>query len=265
MDIGTAKPSPSERRLVPHHLFDIINPTDEFSLAQYQQLAYQVIHDIHQRRKLPMLVGGSGQYVWAVLEGWEIPLIPPNPELRANFEKVASDQGIEELYRRLQLVDPAAALKIDKRNIRRVIRALEVSLQAGVPFSELRVKKTPDFNTIIIGLTAERAELYRRIDSRVDDMVRLGLIAETGKLVQMGYDFTLPSLDSIGYRQIGLMLKGQISQDEAIRQIKVDNHRFVRHQYAWFRLKDKRIHWFNIGNDIQSEVMMLLANFLGVS
>jgi len=262
MDIGTAKPSPEDRKLVPHHLFDILNPSDDFSLAQYQQLAYQTIRDIHKRRKLPFLVGGSGQYVWAVLEGWQIPRIPPDLKLRNNLEKVASNQGAEELYQRLQEIDPAAALKIDKRNIRRVIRALEVSLQARVPISKLQVKKSPDFKTLIIGLSAARAELYRRIDSRVVDMARQGLVAETEKLAQQGYDFSLPSLASIGYRTVALMLKGEIDQEEALRRIKADNHRLVRHQYAWFRLKDKRIHWFNIGVQTPSEIMMLLSDFL---
>ncbi len=262
MDIGTAKPSPEDRKQVPHHLFDILNPSDDFSLAQYQQLAYQAIRDIHNRRRLPFLVGGSGQYVWAVLEGWNIPRVPPDFELRSNLEKVASNQGAEELYQRLQEIDPASALKIDKRNIRRVIRALEVSLQARVPLSRLQVKKTPDFETLIIGLTAARAELYRRIDSRVVDMARQGLIAETEKLAQRGYDFSLPSLASIGYRTVALMLKGEIDLEEALRRIKVDNHRLVRHQNAWFRLKDKRIHWFNIGAQTPSEVMMLLSNYL---
>jgi len=262
MDIGTAKPSPEDRKQVPHHLFDILDPSDDFSLAQYQQLAYQAIRDIHKRRKLPFLVGGSGQYVWAVLEGWQIPRIPPDLKLRNNLEKVASNQGAEELYQKLQEIDPAAALKIDKRNIRRVIRALEVSLQARVPISKLQVKKTPDFETLIIGLTAARAELYRRIDSRVVDMAGQGLVAETEKLAQQGYDFSLPSLTSIGYRTVALMLKGEIDQQEAMRRIKADNHRFVRHQYAWFRLKDKRIHWFNVGAQTPSEIMMLLSDFL---
>jgi tRNA dimethylallyltransferase len=265
LDIGTAKPSPGEFALVPHHVFDIINPSADFSLAQYQGLAYKAIHDIHGRQKLPLLVGGSGQYVWAVLEGWEIPRIPPDPELRSNLQKMAREYGIEELYRSLQEVDPAAASKIDRRNVRRVIRALEVSIQAKTPLSQLQVKNPPDFDALIIGLTAERAELYRRTDSRVEDMVRRGFIEEARKLVQMGYDFGLPSLNSIGYKQIGLILKGQISQEEAVKQIKIDNHRFVRHQYAWFRLKDKRIHWFDIGSEIEPEVMTMLADFLNIN
>ena len=144
MDIGTAKPTPYELAAVTHHLYNIIDPDEDFSLAQYQELAYKAINEIHSRNKIPFLVGGSGQYVWAVLEGWEIPRVPPNPELRDKLEKIANDSGIDELYRQLQEIDPIAAQKIDKRNIRRVIRALEVSLQAKKPFSELGKKYQPN-------------------------------------------------------------------------------------------------------------------------
>jgi tRNA dimethylallyltransferase len=262
MDIGTAKPPLQEMSLVTHHLFDIIDPDEDFSLAQYQEMAYKVIDDIHSRNKTPFLVGGSGQYVWAVLEGWEIPRIPPNLELRKDLENKAANNGIDDLYRQLQGIDPVASQKIDKRNIRRVIRALEVSLQAKTPISELQKKKTPDYGTLIIGLTAERAELYQKIDLRVDQMVQQGLIEETKILLEKGYNCNLPSMSSIGYRQIGMILKGEMNQEEAIRQIKTDSHRFVRHQYAWFRLKDERINWFNVKNGIELEVMNLISNSL---
>jgi tRNA dimethylallyltransferase len=262
MDIGTAKPTREELASVPHHLYDIINPDQDFSLAQYKVLVGKSIHDIQERNKIPLLVGGSGQYLWAVLEGWEIPHIPPDPELRQKLETIAVEKGVNELYMQLEQIDPVAARKIEKHNMRRIIRALEVYSQAGVPFSELRRKKAPDYQTIIIGLTAARKELYRRVDDRVDEMIRLGLITEVAKLKRMGYDFHLPSLHSIGYNQIGRLLRGELSQEEAIRQFKTDNHRFVRHQYAWFRLKDKRIHWFDVDSEIKIEVMTLVVNLL---
>ncbi len=260
MDIGTAKPSPEELALVPHHLFDIINPDADFSLAEYQKLAYKTIRDIHERGKIPFLVGGSGQYIWAVLEGWEIPRVPPDPELRKQLEKSAGEDGIEGLYQRLQEVDPEAARKIDKRNVRRVIRALEVSLVANIPFSALRRKRPPGYHLLVIGLTAERSELYRRIDSRVDRMIREGLVDEVLNLQKMGYKMSLPALSSIGYQQIGKMLGGEINLAEAVRQIKTGTHRFARHQYAWFRLADRRIVWFDIMNDPGPEILQLTAN-----
>ncbi len=262
MNIGTAKPSKEELEQVPHHLFNIIDPDEVFSLAQYQDLANKSIKSIQKRQSLPVLVGGSGQYIWAVVEGWEIPRIPPDQEFRRSLEKLASENGIDYLYQRLTDSDPVAAKKIDQRNIRRVIRAMEVAHEAQEPISKLQNKKAPDFNILIIGLTAEREVLYQRIDFRVDDMIRRGLINEINKLNQMNYGFELSSMNSIGYKQIGSNLRGEISQEEAIRQIKTNSHRFVRHQYAWFHLDDPRIHWFNIQNEIETEIFSLVANFL---
>lgn len=257
MDIGTAKPSPEKRASVPHHLFDIVNPDESFSLAQYQEMAYRVIDEIHQRRRLTFLVGGSGQYVWAVLEGWRTPQVPPDLEFRQKLETRQPD----ELYQELLRVDPATAQKIDPHNVRRVIRALEVNRQTGVPFSKLQLKKPPSFESFIIGLTLERKELYRRIDHRVDEMTAKGLIAEVENLLKMGYGLDLPAMSSIGYKQIGMFLKGEISREDAIQQIKYESHRFVRHQYAWFRLEDKRIHWFNAQNQAYPELETAVADF----
>jgi tRNA dimethylallyltransferase len=262
MDIGTAKPSVEDMATVPHHLFNIIDPDDDFSLAQYQEIAYKCIRDIQKRNRVPFLVGGSGQYVRAILEGWEIPRIPPDPEFRKNLESMAAENGGDVLYQRLQELDPAAALKIDKRNIRRVIRALEVRQNVDVPKSITQRKRPPAFKTLIIGLTAERSSLYQRVDSRVEEMIKQGFVGEVEKLLRIGYNFDLSSMNSIGYNQIGMLLRKEVDLEEASRQMKVDNHRFIRHQYAWFRLKDARIKWFDIENDIKPELMLLLANFL---
>jgi len=262
MDIGTAKPSPKELSLVPHHLINIVNPDEVFSLAQYQELVYQAIKGIHQRHKLPLLVGGSGLYIWAVLEGWRIPPVPPDSEFRRSLEEKAANTEPEELYRELMRVDPVAAQKIDPRNVRRVIRALEVYGKTRTPFSQLQDKEAPSFNTLIIGLTADRAELYRRIDLRVDKMIEQGLVTEVEKLVNMGYDFNLPAMSGIGYKQIGQFLKGELTLAYAIQQIKFETHRFVRHQYTWFRLKDDRIHWFDISGQVDSEIKTTLAKFI---
>ena len=263
MSIGTAKPGPKELSLVPHHLIGIVNPDESFSLAQYQALAYQTIRDIQQRHKLPLLVGGSGLYVWAVLDGWKIPPVPPDLEFRQRLEKKAATTGVDELYQELRKVDPNAAQKIDPRNVRRVIRALEVYQKTKTSFSQLQGKKAPSFNILIIGLTADRAELYRRIDLRIDAMIGQGLVAEVEKLLQMGYDFNLPAMSSIGYKQIGMFLKDELTLTMAIQQIKNETHRFVRHQYAWFRLTDERIHWFDIKAQADSDIEATLTKFLG--
>ena len=262
MDIGTAKPSREELSLVPHHLINIVNPDEDFSLAQYQELAYKAIADIQQRNKLVLLVGGSGLYIWSVVEGWGIPQVPPDPEFRHSLEERAASIGKDELYQELVEVDPVAAGRIDRRNVRRMIRALEVHKSTETPFSELQHKKAPPFNTIIIGLTADREELYRRIDARVDDMIKQGLIEEVRKLVNMGYDHNLPAMSGIGYKQIGMFLKGGLTLAGAIQQIKFETHRFVRHQYNWFRLKDDRIKWFDIQANVDSQITTLLAEFI---
>ena len=262
MDIGTAKPTHQELSLVAHHLLDIINPDEDFSLAQYQQLAYRAIDDIQKRNKLPLLVGGSGLYVWAVLEGWEIPEVPPDIELRRSLEEKAAKGETEELYRELTKIDPVAAQSIDRRNVRRLIRALEVSESAGVPFSRLQRKKAPPFNTLIIGLTAERTELYRRTDLRVDRIIEQGLVEEVRKLADMGYDLSLPAMSGIGYKQIGMFLNGEMTLEEAVWQTKTETHRLVRRQYNWFRLKDERIHWFDIQEEVEPEILKLVARFI---
>ena len=262
MDIGTAKPGREELSLIPHHLINIVNPDEDFSLAQYQKLAYRAIGDIHQRNKLPILVGGSGMYVWSVLEGWGIPRVPPDLEFRHSLEEKAARVGEDELYQELEEIDPVAAQRIDQRNVRRTIRALEVHRGTQTPFSQLQYKEAPPFHTLIIGLTADRVELYRRIDLRVDEMLKQGLVAEVEKLVNMGYDFTMPAMSGIGYKQIGMFLNEELTLATAIQQIKFETHRFVRHQYNWFQLKDERIKWFDIQGRLDSEITALLASFI---
>jgi len=262
MDIGTAKPSPQELSLVPHHLVNIVNPDEDFGLAQYQQLAYKAINDIQQRNKLALLVGGSGLYIWAVLEGWGIPQVPPDLEYRHNIEEKAARVGTDELYQELMKVDPEAAMRIGRRNVRRIIRALEVYRSAGTPFSQLQHKQAPPFNTFIVGLTTDRVELYRRIDLRVDRMIEQGLVEEVEKLVNMGYNFNLPAMSGIGYKQIGMFLRSELTLASAIEQIKFETHRFVRHQYSWFHLKDDRIQWFDTQGEVELQITTPIAKFI---
>ena len=244
MDIGTAKPTPEERRLVPHHLIDIVAPDEPFGLAQYQSLAYAAIEDILSRGRLPFLVGGTGQYVRAVVEGWGIPRVPPDWALREELYRQAEREGPAVLHARLQELDPVAAQRIDPRNVRRVIRALEVCLHTGEPISKLQQRRPPPYHIVQIGLTMPRSSLYRRIDERVERMLAAGLVAEVERLVARGYDYSLPSMSGLGYRQIGAYLRGEISLEEAVHLIKRETRRFVRQQYNWFRLDDERIHWF---------------------
>jgi len=258
MDIGTAKPSKEEQALVPHHLIDMVNPDEDFSLAQYQGLAYRAIEDIKQRGKRAILAGGSGLYVWAVLEGWMIPKVAPDLRLRQRLEMVERD----ELYRELAQIDPVAAQRIDPRNVRRIIRAIEVYRQTKVPFSQLQLKTKTQFDSLIIGLTADREELYRRIDLRVDEMIKAGLVDEVKGLIDRGYNLSLPAMSGIGYKQIAMYLRGELTLPLAIQQIKFETHRLARHQYSWFRLKDDRIRWFDIKGDVDLPIAAQVGKFI---
>ena len=260
MDIGTAKPTPDEQVLVPHHLIDMVDPDQNFSLAIYQKEARKAMKLIQQEGKPAFLVGGSGLYVWSILEGWRIPPVPPDPSLRKELEARAESKGAEVLYEELRQLDPAAAQRIDPRNVRRVIRAIEVCRQ-GKPFSQLQ-RKEPFVNSLVIGLTTERTRLYQRIDARVDSMMEKGLLAEVEGLVAQGYGFDLPSMSGLGYKQIGLFILRKMDLPAAVQQIKSDTHRFARHQYNWFRLQDKRINWFETEKGTVKAIEHLVQQFL---
>jgi len=246
MDIGTNKPSLAERASVLHHVIDVIEPDEDFSLAMYHQLATEALKAIKQKGKLPLLVGGSGLYVWSLVEGWKIPQVPPDQKLRRQLEDRAEQEGNHSLYQELQDIDPVAAAKINPSNIRRIIRALEIYHTTGQPPSQLQRKEAPGFPIMVIGLTRKRSELYRKIDWRVDKMIQMGLVEEVEQLLKKSYSPALPSMSGIGYKQIGQFLRGEMTLPQAIDKIKYENHRLARHQYAWFRLSDSRIHWFDV-------------------
>lgn len=259
MDIGTAKPTMAERTAVPHHLIDICDPDDTLTLGQYQRLAYETINDIISLGRLPVLVGGTGQYVMAVVEGWGIPEVAPHPALRRQLELL----GPAELARWLQLLDPPAAKRIDPRNVRRVVRALEVIFVSGRPISELQQKDPPPYNIHIVGLFRHRTSLYDRIDSRVDTMLANGLVEEVTKLREQGYTAQIPAMSGLGYRQILTYLRGEMTLEEAVDRIKFETHRFARQQATWFRQDDPRIHWIDASaNDPLEDIRVAVASWL---
>lgn len=262
MDVGTDKPTEEQRKLVPHHLVDIVSPDDEFTLAQYQDSAYQAIEDVLSRGKVPFLVGGTGLYVRAVLEGFVIPRVRPNPPLREKLREEAEREGAEALHDRLQKVDPEAASRIDARNVRRVVRALEVYEELGRPISSVQERRPPPYRILKIGLTMPREQLYRRIDERVDSMVERGLLSEVQELVAEGYGYDLPAMSGLGYRQMGMYLRSEVDLPTAISQIKTQTHRFVRQQYKWFRLDDDTIQWFDMADEPHHEIKALILEFL---
>jgi tRNA dimethylallyltransferase len=247
MDIGTAKPTAEQRALVPHHLLDVVNPDENLSVSLYQAMAYEAIDAIQARGCIPFLVGGTGQYITAVTEGWNIPEIPPNPILRAELEVFARNEGRDALLQRLAQLDPATAQTIDPHNIRRVVRAIEVSVESGQPFSELQQKHPPPYTILEYGLTMAREALYKQADQRVDQMMKQGFLDEVRRLLDMGFDRSLPSTSGLGYAQLAGHILDHVPLDHAIANTKHATHDFIRRQYTWFRGHDRGIVWHNAG------------------
>ncbi|MBL8156211.1 MAG: tRNA (adenosine(37)-N6)-dimethylallyltransferase MiaA [Anaerolineae bacterium] len=262
MDIGTAKPTREQQGRVRHHLIDLIDPDVNLSLAQYQKMAVEVIRQLHGEGRLPLLVGGTGQYITAILEGWTVPEIPPNGALRSELEVFAQERGSMALHERLALVDPVAAARIDHRNVRRVIRALEVCMSAGQPMSQLQQKSPPPYRVLHLGLTLDRAALYERADQRVDEMIHSGLVEEVRGLLKRGYDRKLPSMSGIGYQQICEHLLDGIELEKAIASTKNATHDFIRRQYTWFRGHDPGILWHNSSSIESSQIVTLVERWL---
>ncbi len=249
MSIGTAKPTPAEQLAARHHLIDIVDPDQPFSLADYQAAANATIADIQARGRLPMLVGGTGLYVRAVTEGLNVPAVPPNEPLRTELSERVLHLGLDWLVAEVRRVDPVTAER-ESANPRRLIRALEVHRATGRPFSELQTRTPPAYQQVWLGLTTERQELYHRVDDRVDAMIAAGLVDEVRRLLDMGFGWDLPSMSSLGYRQVGEYLRGECDLPTAIQRIKHATHAFIRHQYNWFRLSDPRIRWLQPGTSI---------------
>jgi tRNA dimethylallyltransferase len=262
MDIGTAKPAPQARARVPHHLVDIADPDETVGLAEFQERAIAAIADVHGRGKLPLLVGGTGQYVRAVVKGWRVPRVPPDAGLRAELEAQAAREGHEALHARLARMDPVAAGRIDPRNVRRVIRALEVCTLTGRPISEQQGKEPPPYRILQIGLTMEREPLYARADARIEAMMAAGLEAEVRRLVEAGYGWDLPAMSGLGYVQFEPYLAGQVTLDEVVAEIKRATRRFIRHQYNWFRPSDPTIQWFDAADTSPAEIEAVVRAWL---
>jgi tRNA dimethylallyltransferase len=251
MDIGTAKPKADfglstldfGRQVyvvdgIPHHLMNIIDPGEDFSLADYKKLALSAINDVLSREKLPIIVGGTGLYIRAIVDNLDIPKVGPNKQLRRQLGK----KKLPELAEMLAKMDPATAKKIDLRNPRRVLRALEVFILSGKSFARQRTKSAPLFNALRIGIDLPRADLFKRIDYRVDEQIKNGLVKETENLVKQKYGWNLPSMSGIGYKQIGLYLRGEDSLDKAVAALKRDTRRYAKRQMTWFG-RDKKIKW----------------------
>lgn len=246
-DIGVAKPTQAERRGVPHHLIDIADPTDDVFLATYQRLASGIIDRLTDAGTVPVLVGGTPLYMNALLEGWNIPEVPPNPGLRAALEAEARTEGLAVLTARLATIDPTTAAT-SGQNERRVIRALEVFEATGRPISELQGKGPRPYRTLELGLRMPRALLHAAIDRRVDAQIEAGLVHEVEGLLAQGIPVDAPAMTSLGYRQLAPHLLGEITLEEAVARTKFAIHRYVRHQETWLR-RNPRIVWLDVTED----------------
>jgi tRNA dimethylallyltransferase len=246
MDIGTAKPSSTEQARVPHHLVDVADPDEIWSLARFQEEADRIIHEIYARERIPFLVGGTGQYIRAVSEGWQPPSQPADTRLREAIEHWGQEIGPLELYHRLETLDAEAAANIQYQNMRRTVRALEVIFQTGRKFSQQRRKGAARYSLLQLGFIRPRAELYARIDARIDQMISSGFVEEVKMLLDKGYDPALPNLSAIGYREMIAYLQGKMSFDEAVMLMKRQTRQFVRRQANWFKPTDENIHWFDL-------------------
>lgn len=258
MDIATAKPTPAERARVPHHLLDVAEPDQPYSLAMYQAAALAAIADIIQRGRLPLLVGGAGLYVSAVCDGLMLPDVPPDPELRDTLEARARQDGWQALQPLLRAVDPTSADRIDPRNVRRVIRALEVHHVTGRPFSSWQTPGPSPVEAIRVGLALERERLRDRIDARIDSWLAGGLIDEVRALLERGYAPDLPSMSGLGYREIAAYVRGEISLDDARDRMRIATHQYAKRQMIWFR-RDPRITWFDGDRVTVDDVLPLLG------
>jgi tRNA dimethylallyltransferase len=262
MNIGTDKPTAIQRSQVPHHLIDVADPQKNWSLAQYKRRADLVIGQIQARDRLPILVGGTGQYVTAVLEGWTPPPAAETEDLRRELEAYAASHGAGSLHARLAAVDPERAAQLDPANIRRVVRALEVYDITGARASTLPGAKPPSYPILRLGLNRPRSALYERIDHRIDRMLESGLVEEVQRLLDQGLTPDDPPMSAIGYRQIAKHVLGAQSLEESVRESRRLSRQLVRRQANWFKADDPQIEWFEANNDPASHMLARIEDWL---
>ena len=264
MSVGTGKPAPADLTTVPHHLIDVAEPDERYNLARFLAEARKAVANIAARGATPVIVGGTGQYVWGLAEGWHAPAVPPNPPLRAELAEEARQHGPDALHERLRTVDARAADAIDPRNVRRVVRALEVWQETGTPFSRQRRKSPPDFEPVLLGIAPERAALRQRAADRVDAMLGGGWPEEVRQLLRTGYGPDLPSFSSVGYREVAAYVQGNMTLDETAERVKSATYRLVRRQATWFKATDDRIAWSPGAGSLTARALTLIVSQAGI-
>lgn len=256
LDIGTSKPTPEELALIPHHLIDVCPPEHEFSVGEYKKLARQAITAVLQRKKLPFLVGGSGLYLDAVAGGLAIPAIAANAKLRAKLET----KSFAALYTQLRRLDSVLAKTIDRHNKRRLVRALEVCLATGKPFSTLRKKEASPYNSLWLAIAWPRLQLYQRIDRTIDRMMAQGLKKEVASLIKDGISSTRLLSLGLEYRFISEVVTGRLAEAAAVQKLKFASHQYAKRQLTWFK-RNKAIHWLP-PDSAESESRQLIEKWL---
>lgn len=248
MDIGSAKITKDEMEDIPHHLIDIVLPNEEFTVANFKDRSIELIKDINSRGKLPIVAGGTGLYINSLVYNLNFAQVAPNDELRERLELLGNEYGNEYLHQELQKIDFESAERISVNDRKRIIRAIEIFEVTGKPMSEYNKNfRIPidDYNLVMIGLNMDRAELYNRINARVDIMIKEGLIDEVKGLLEMGYNKELVSMKGIGYKEVVMYLEGAISLDKSVELIKQGTRNYAKRQLTWFR-RDNRIKWVNV-------------------
>lgn len=261
LDIGTAKPTPAERARVPHHLIDVLDPQERWTVADFQQAALGAIEAVHARGRLPILVGGTGFYIQAVVDGLSLTRVAPDEELRRHLKARAAEEGPLALHGELARLDPVTAGRLHPNDLFRVVRALEVTLSLGRPMSEAVERQAPPYAFTLLGVAGEREALYDRIDQRVHAMLRAGWLRETeAHLAAWGADH--PLLRTLGYHELVQHLAGAWGIDEAIALIQRHTRRYAKRQLTWFRA-EKRLEWFDPGGcDTISQVLSFVQGRL---
>ncbi|MCX5779485.1 MAG: tRNA (adenosine(37)-N6)-dimethylallyltransferase MiaA, partial [Firmicutes bacterium] len=255
LDLGTAKATPAERKLIPHHLIDIVEPNEDFTVADYQKRAQTTIKDISRRGRLPILVGGTGLYYQAVVDNYDFFPMESRAAVRQKWEQVHAERGLAHLYARVLDIDKEYALKIGQHDKKRIIRALEVYDLTGLPFSESQTRNRHTYHLAAVGLYLERVELYARIEARVDRMIAAGLVHEVERLMAQGYDLSLNAMQALGYKQIYSYLEGWLTWQETLQEIKKETRRYSKRQYTWFN-KDQRIQWINVADYTDNSLLL---------
>ncbi len=264
MDIGTAKASPREQKLIPHHMIDIIKADQEFSVADFQEAVDQIIPQIYQKGNLPMLVGGTGLYIKATIDGFIFPDMEIDWDFRKSLEREAEEKGNQYIHDKLREIDPKLADKLHPNDLRRVIRGLEIYRKTGKTstyFKEKAKNRDPRYRSVKIGLRRDRQNLYQRINRRVDLMIEAGLVDEVRELYEQGYGRGLIAMQGLGYKEILGYFEDEYDLEEAIRLIKRNTRHFAKRQFTWFK-RDKSIHWFDVDQCSFEELLVQVTELI---